>query len=461
MNTKRHRHFVAVPLAAFLMLAVAGMETVLKVGAEGLVGASTVRFEAGSTATDFQTGWHFSGTLQPGSIVSADKSGEHTELLHGHATLRSTGFTEVTAGNVRIAALAASFTVLHDESSTTVAPLTAPVIVSYGADTKVLVPGMQLTVTMSGKATVATVPVDWYMQELQAIKLLSDAVIPSSSQGTSRADTQADLARLLSRGRITTDVFADMDAAAFSLDATGMTSRLLLLRLLQENARTDTDASQAIASAMSEDRFLVTELQALLPLQITTLQKPVAEAHIRLWEKTALSRGLTDAASAVSLLRENADFPERLRRAGYPEQSILWQHALSYVGTTLRTTLTGDALTSMDNALSVINRADIEEEVYAAPVAAPYVPVTHWSESELIALVSHTLTSKGVLMAVTTELAPDTPTQTVRVSGVFIAEQGSDVPYVFTFDVARSLITDIKRNGKELPNTVPVDVFFR
>lgn len=450
---------MAFPLAVFLMLAVMGMESALQVGAEGLSGASVVRFKADTNPIDFQTGWMLSGTLHAGTTVSASKNGEHFELLHGHAVLRSTGFTELTLGSVRVSALAASYAALHDESSTTVVPLTAPVVVSYGSDTKVLVPGMQLTVTADKKVTIATVPQGWYAEQMQTVKLLSDSVIPSDVSG--REGAQARLARMLSHGRITTDSFTAADADTLIVDSTGTALRLLLLRLLQEDARTDTEASKRIAEAISEDRFLATELVTVLPLHISTLQKPVAEAHIRMWEKSALSLGLTDSASIMSVLRNFADFPQKLTRAGYPEQSELWQHALAYVGTILRTTLSGEALASMDATLDIINRGDIEEAPEAKPVAAVYVPATKWSESELIAIVHHTLTAKGVLMAVTTELAPDTPTQTVRVSGVFMSEQGRDVPYVFTFDVARELISDIKRNGKELPNTVPVDVFFR
>jgi len=459
MNTKKHRHFVALPLAVFLMLAVAGMESVLQVGAEGFAGASVVRFQAETNPIDFQTGWILSGTLDTGSDLSADKTGEHPELHRGHAVLRSTGFTELHVGIVRVSAFAASYTALHDESSTTIAPITAPVIVSYGTDTKVLVPGMQLTVMADRKVTLASVPSDWYAQQMQTVKLLMESVIPVDA--VDREDRQADLARMLSHGRITADSYTEAETRTFELDSSGTALRLLLLRLLQEDARTDTEASSLIASAVSNDRFLATELITALPFQIGTLQKPVAEAHIRMWEKSTVSLGLTDSASAISVLRTYADFPEKLTRVGYPEQSMLWQHSLAYVGTILRTTLSGEALKDMDATLAIINRGDIREEPTLPKTPAPYVPATHWSESELTTIVHHVLTAKGVLMAVTTELVPDTPTQTVRVSGVFVAEQGSDVPYVFTFDVARSLITDIKRNGKTLPNAVPVDVFFR
>lgn len=450
---------MAFPLAVLLMLGVTGVESVLQAGAEGLAGASVVRFQADTNPIDFQSGWILSGTLSSGTVVSADKTGQHPELHRGHAVLRSTGFTELTAGSLHVSALAASYAALHDESSTTVAALTAPVIVSYGSDTKVLVPGMQLTVTTDGKVSMATVPSDWFLQQMQTVKLLADSVIPSDASG--QEDAQADVARMLSGGRITADSFTETEKSTFDVDSTGTAQRLFLLRLLQEESRTESEASALIAEAISKDRFLATELITVLPLQIGTLQKPVAEPHIRLWEKSALSLGLTDSASAIAVLHTYADFPEKLTRAGYPEQSMLWQHALAYVGTILRTTLSGDALTSMDATLTVINQSDIEEAPEAMSAPALYVPATDWSESELIAIATQTLSSKGVLMAVTTELAPDTPTQTVRVSGVFIAEQGSDVPYVFTFDVARNLITDIKRSGKELPNTVPVDVFFR
>lgn len=461
MHTKTHRHFVAFPIAVFLMIVITGFDTVLSVSSADLAGASVVRFTAEKTPVDFQSGWMLSGTLEPNSAVRADKSGEHPELIRGQALIRSSDFTELTVGSVRVHALAASYVAIRESSSVTVAALSSFVLVTTDTETVIVAPGMQFTVNAAGKVQTALLPPEWYNEKLQAAKMLRESTVPEISANSSRLAQQAQLARLLLDGRITQETFSVLEFATQQLGTDGVVERLLLLRLLQEGFRTDADVSALISTKIAEDKFLSSALVPVLPLSIAVLRKPVAEAHIQLWEKSALSLGLTDSAAALSLLHRYAQLPEQLTRTGYPQQSLLWQKALSYVGTTLRTTLSGQAVQDLDADLAVINRSGVSAEPEVKKKASVYVPVTHWSETELIEIVRSTIIAQGVLVAVTTQLAPDTPTQTVRVTGVYKAEQGSDIQYEFTFDVARNVVRDIVRNGKQLPNAVTVEQFFR
>lgn len=452
MHTKTHRHFVAVPLAVLLMLAVAATESILPAGAAGVIGASGVRFATAETATDFEVGWMLTGTLETQSALHADRSGRHIELVRGQVLLRSSGLTELTMGNVTVVALASSYVALHDTTSSTVVPLSAPVLLITSSEMMVLVPGSQLSINAASTISTATVPPDWYAERMQALKLLPETISPS-------VGPHSELAAILETGRITPAVFTHALELVRHLDPSGTAERLLLVRLLQEESRTDDDVSVRIAEVIAADKFLASELVSALPLLVAALGKPVAAVHIDAWEQATLSMGLTNNTAAVAVLRRYTGFPQMLSRAGYPNQSLLWQRALTSVAQTLRTTLSGAALTDLDTELAILMRGELTEQpALSAPVVS--APSTNWSEQQLIAIVRTMLTSKGVLMAVTTELVPDTPTQTVHVRGVFMAEQGADIPYVFTYDVARGRIANIVRDGKEMPIAVPVETFF-
>lgn len=462
MHTKTHRHFVAVPLTIVLMIVIAGTHTLIPAGAAELTRASDVRFAADSVSMDFDVGWMIAGTLEPSSVLRANNSGEALELVTGQALIRSIGFTELAVDSVKVHALAASYVALRDRTSVTVAALSSFVIVTTQHETVILAPGMQMTFQEGKDVQTAPVPEHWYAEKLQAAQLLRESIIPDGSRDhPAHRDLQAVLAQTLRDGRIISDVFASAHSAAEDVDGAGMAQRLLLLRLLQEGTRTDTDASLALAEQIAADRFLSIELVSLLPHTVKILMRPVADEHIRFWEKSALSRGLEDREAVLALLHQNVLLPQQLLRAGYPQQSALWQRALSSVGTTLRTTLSAQEVQSLDKDLAVINRSDVATESDNTAVTPVYIPATHWSEAELLQIVREQLFTGRVLTAVTTQLAPDTPTQTVRVTGVFMAEQGTDVPYDFTFDVARQTISAIVRDGKNLPNSVPVEQFFR
>ncbi len=457
MDTKIHRHFVALPLTILLMLAVAGFQSVLPVGAADVSGAPTVRFKTDATPLDFQVGWILSGMLERDVALRVDESGEHTELLKGQALIKSTGLTELSMGKLKVHALAASYAALHGDTSSTVVPLTAPVIVTSGEDIAVVVPGMQISINSLGKMTSSTVPPDWYAERLEALKLLPEIVIPPADE----SNAQVQLAHFLADGgRITAVALSSAEATARLLDPSGVVSELLFLRLLQEAQWTDEDASRVLADNISQDRFLASELVPTLPLLVATLLKPVSDRQIQVWEKSALSLGITDSAAIISVFHRFSGFPQGLARAGYPRQSLLWQHAFYSVGTILGTTLSGKQRTDLEADLAIITRGDNVDAHIENTVQSMPGPTTHWSEAELTAIVFEILLSRGVLIASTLQLASDTPTQTVRVTGVFIAEQGTDTAYAFTVDVSRKLITDIIRDGKKLPNAVPTDVFF-
>ena len=435
MNQKTHRHFVAFPLTVFLMLAVAGVQAALPGTSADLTGAATVKFGATSTPVNFQVGWLLAGTLGHDSLLRTDKSGEHSVLVRGQVLMRSQGLTELSIGTqTKIRALSASYVALHDGTTTTVVPLTAPIIVSRGDKVSIAVPGMQVVIDKTGALQSATVPQDWYTERVQALKLLKDVSIMDVSD-SSRDLKHASLSRLIKDGRITADTFLKASALAHDIDPSGMALRLLYLRLLQEEPRTDDDVSEALSTKISEDRLLSSEMVFTLPLLVATLMKPVAEPHIELWQKSAVSLGLVDISSALSLVHRFAGFPEQLERAGYPQQSFLWQRALSSVASVLSTTLSGQALADLQADQAVITRGDHPSEQTQKTDAVSPGTMTNWSEQQLTSLVQSMLFSHGALMAVTTTLVPDTVTQTVRVSSVFIAVQGIDVPFEFTIDV--------------------------
>ncbi len=462
MHTKTHRHFVAFPIAVLLMLSLSVVQAVLPAGAtEGHVG-STALFRATKTPVDFHVGWMLRGTLEPDSALRTDKTGEHSELLRGEVLLLSRGMSQLTLGTVTVHALNSPYVALRQATTLTVVPLTYSVIVTHGDQHIIVIPGMQLTVDAAGTPTVSTVPTDWYAHRLQAAKLLPESSLPASLESMNdRENMQVSLAHLLTGSRMTAPTFLQAIHITNALDPTGESQRLLFLRLVQEESKADAEATQALSEKVSDDPLLMKELMSALPFMAMFRMRPIAEIHVRQWEKSVLSLGLRDTDSAISLLQQYAALPHLLTRAGYPKQSLLWQSALRSVAINLRATVSGQDRTDIDDVLAIIAQGDMpKEQVTLTKEPVPEEAMTHWSEKQLIAIVSSMLLSHDVLMAVTTVLAPDTPTQTVRVTGVFIAEHGADIPYAFSVDVTRGLITNIIRDGKKLPNAVPIDVFF-
>ncbi len=459
MHKKTHRHFVAFPIVVLLMLAVVGVQNMKPVVTADLTRTRTVRLHADVEPKDFTSGWLLSGVLDSHSVLVTDVRGEHMELLRGQALIRSTGLTTLLARETTIHALVSSYVVIVEHETITVVPLTAPLLLTHDETISVVVPGMQVMIDTVGQLKEATVPSEWYAQYVQASQRLMDVSITDSSDA--RSQKQAHLARIIMRDRITTETFADALGIANDLDPSGVAVQLLLVRLLQEHSRTDADVSAVLSTKISEDHFLASSLVSRLPVLVRTLMKPVAEPHIRLWEKSAVSRGLVDFASILSVLHDTAGFPAQLSFSGYPQQSLLWQHALSSVATTLRSTVSGQPLLDLQSALAVIARGELPQKPVDTVVETSQESSTHWSAEQLVAQAKNLLLLHGVLMTVTSQVLPDIHTQSVRVTGIYLAEQGRDVPYEFTIDMSRNILSHIVRDAIQLPNSVPVDVFFQ
>lgn len=423
MHAKTHRHFVAVPLSVLFLLVIAGVQSTLSVLASDLTGAAAVRHDL--------------------------------ELAQGESLIRSAGLTEHRLGAARVHALGASFVALHDAASSTVVPLTAPVMVTRESEAVLVVPGMQLLIRSTGDMTLSTVPAAWYKERLHSAKL-----VPEIASSVDPGEPQAELSQIVRDGRITMVSYARAFEIAKALDPSGIALQLLQVRLLQEEQRTDDGVSLTLAKTIAENAVMSEQLVSALPVLVGTLQKPVAEAHIDGWALRALAVGLADSERILALLHRRAMFPHELARAGYPRQSRLWQHALLSVGTTLRTTLSEQQRTSLDADLAVVIRGDVVSAPPQELSPAARRLTTHWTPDVLSALVSEMLLTHGVLMGTTTELVPDIAAQTVRVTGVFLSQEGRDVPYAFTVDVSGTQVRDILRDGQRLPNAVPIDVFF-
>jgi hypothetical protein len=260
-------------------------------------------------------------------------------------------------------------------------------------------------------------------------------------------------------GRMTAAIYEALRTAA----GTGTEEmRLLLIRLALRGARTDADAARMITDDFLADDILKDEFTRLLPSLAMTSAKPVQPELIRAWAGEVIRQGLKDGTGSALLIRDAAVLPAALTQAGYPLQAREWKSSLGRAAAVLKTTVSAPnrAVLAGAEQLFLTSAGPVADAPDDAPAEKP-APATSWTADELSAITRDTLVSHGALIATSTAFTADAETQTVLVQGVFVAENGKDVPYTFTYDPAASVLRQIRRDGRLLPNAVPVQTFFR
>jgi hypothetical protein len=83
------------------------------------------------------------------------------------------------------------------------------------------------------------------------------------------------------------------------------------------------------------------------------------------------------------------------------------------------------------------------------------------TDPELLAAAKSLLLQKKILQGLGTAVSvlSDEP-DAVRVEGVFLTEEGRDVPYALTLDFQKNVVRSVVRDGRKLPNAVPFAAFF-
>jgi hypothetical protein len=448
MNTQKHRHFVAAPVLTLVLLCVFAVHSALPVGASVLT-SDSVELRATEKAETMQIGDFTAVKIEPGSVFSANDAGDALTLKKGQALIRSDALSATTIGKTIVHALDGSFLVIREGSITTIAPLSAPIIVITQTEEIPLLPGSQ-AIVKSEAASVRRVPAEWFAEQRKLadslkIEKSDTAVLPMLVAG-------------VQSGRLTEVSLQSLITESTELDETHVLMRLVLVRLLLETTRLDEKAATLLARTMTEEAMLQT-IASSLPGFVQTLGKSLPPPVIQEWKQAALSAGLDDTPTMLRAIHESVSLPRLLKDAGFPVQSTLWRDALLHVAQMMRTSVPAVDLPTLDADIATITRGMTIIDVPAEDITEK--SSTNWSEEELVTLVRNLLITHGVLMGTMTELVPNVAKQTVDVSGVFIGEKTGDAPYKFTVDVAYHRITSIVRAGELQPNTLTVDAFFK
>lgn len=433
MHTQRHRHIVAIPLVALAMLVIAGLNHLMPVHAALVMEEFEVHLEA-TRDQPFQIGAGMSGLLYAGSVLGANRDGHALTLAQGQVVLIPTGFATLDTGDIRVL-FDSSVSVIRD-TRTTIVALKNPVIVVKQDTRYVVLFGQQLSVDPAGVVSVSTVSSSWLSETLS--KTISTADVDTS--------------------RVTSDSYRRL---LLDVDPTTDQYRLLLLRLISLGARTDDDVAKQITADIVGDSFLYSALPSMLPQAALLVGTPVQTPLIAAWADSVIASGVRDGNATTTLLVQAAELPSALEERGYPVQATLWRSALLRAIAILRPTVSAESAVLLAQAHVMLTADMRPEDAQVEPSAQYSVPTTSWTFDELRAMTQDVLVRHGALIATSTALVPDISSQTVLVQGVYVAEQGRDVPYTFTYDPALQELRSIIRDGEQLPNAVPVDIFFQ
>lgn len=481
MHKQKHRHLVAAPIAILAILTVAGLSNLVPARAEVDSGRMTVRLSSPNADQTFAIGGGVAGILRQGSALLADDFGSRLALKEGQMLLRASEFVSLDLGDsITASAVRGSFVAVREGGAVTVAALDTPLVIANGTSNIVLAPGSQSTFKPGQPGTVTTIGSEWYTTQLSDLAMLSAPVLPAighqglaaaidqhdlkdcvsivSEGHLSHSDLRSALSTLLQSGHIDVTTYDCIRSFSDSLDPPGTLRELSLLTLAAEGARTDTTASAAIAGDFTSDPMLRSALPDVLPLLAIVTLKPLQPSLLDIFPTAVIETGLSDPARAVAILQRTAMLPKALVSAGLPLQSEAWKSVIARAITVLKTTVPEEQRSALDASLTqVLGVQTVKEQPVAS---AKPVPTTHWSADELTAITRDVLMTHGALVATTTALTPDTEAQTVRVEGVFIAEGGWNVPYGFSYDPGSETVKEITRDGRKLPNAVPLKTFF-
>lgn len=480
MNKQKHRHLVALPIAVLAILTVGVCSHLLPVQAEADGTRLTVHLRASDRDEVFSIGSAVAGMLRSSSELLADDAGSRLSLKRGQVLLQTAEPLTLEAGDtMRVIVAYGAFVAVRDADAVTIAALDTPVLIEQGGVKSVLEPGRQVRVASGLPEQRTAIGSDWFTAQWSDLTLLpSVRITPIQDQDLraaidarpsactaiadaghiARSDLRSALATLLSGRRIDTDVYHCIRSLTRALDGSDTMTSLALLLLATEGGRTDTAASSLISEDFIRDPFLKTVFPVTIPVLAVTSQRPVQAPLIHAFGSTVIQIGLASPAQAIRLITNAAHLPRTLATAGLPMQSDAWKSSLVRAVVVLKTTVPDADRSALDAAFSDILRKPVIAA--AAPVVVKEVPSTHWTEDELTAITRDILVTHGALLATTTTLTPDAETQTVLVEGVFIAEDSGNVPYVFTYNPGKERVTKIIRDGRRLPNAVPVQTFF-
>lgn len=482
-----HRHIIAVPVMFLAMVMIAAVNASLLVHAsQSSSGMGEWTLTAQASARDFSIPLTIAGRLDPGGSLAVADNGQRLRLSEGTAHLRAMGLISVDVPSaIRVDALAADFSLIAEPDAVTVVAVSAPVLATRGDRTWVVPPKHQLRIASSGNARLSGIPGEWLESEAALFRTMQtfdpaasvpqvealDAAIARGAYADALAAVGAtapdpvSVAPLLSKvlggdGPFT----SDRVTLAFALVRTRsspLLSALLALRLAQEGERIEEKAASLVVRELASSA-LAGDLPSAVPLLAAALGRPLVSGIVDQWETETIRLVVLDSAAALPVFREAAPLlPAQYVQAGFPRQAEFWEQAIANVSAVLSPLLPADERTTLERDLQSAHLHDMEDQP-TAPSSVTSSAAVSRSDQELLSFTRQLLREHGVMLStLTTVKVVSDRADTVRVEGVFIAEEGRDVPYAFTVDIAQNRIAEIVRDGVRLPNGLPVSQFFK
>jgi len=441
---------------------------------------------AQASARDFSIPLTVAGRLDPGGSLAVTDSGQRLRLTQGTAHLRAVGLTAVDVPfAVRVDALAADFSLIAEPDAVTVVAVSAPVLATRGDRTWVVSPKRQLRIDSSGNARLSGVPGEWLESEAALFRTMQafdpaasvpqvealDAAIARGAYADALAVVGVSAPDPVSASPLLSKVLggdepftSDRVTLAFALVRTRSSplfSTLLALRLVQEGERIEEKAAPLVVRELASSP-LADDLPSIVPLLAAALGRPLVPGIVDQWKTETIRLVAMDPAAAFPVFRETAPLlPALYIQAGFPRQARLWEEAIANVSAVLSPLLPVDERTTLERDLQAARLRDAEDQP-TAPSSVASLTAHSRPDQELLSFTRQLLREHGVMLStLTTVKVVADRADAVRIEGVFIAEEGRDVPYAFTVDIAQDRIVGIVRDGVRLPNGLPVSQFFK
>ncbi len=479
----RHRHFIAMPLMAILLLGVGGLGTLTKAaipdvsrGGEEVVVSQDEERQFSFTERALNV------LLQPHSKVALLDRTQALRMEVGSAILKASDLVSIDLGfGAEATLLLSSATLLRDTQSVTVVALTAPLIVSRAGSDWILPPQYQLRIASDGSVQRSKVPQEWFSDQRAASQALPVIPLPQLAEDrqslvdailASDAPSDEVLQNILSLSdvdrRTLVAMFIDESSpeisfatvnAAFTVADTFADHRmqqLVLLRFLLLQDRMHEDTANGITLRLASTSFSPSEFIFAVPSIALSTLRPLAPSLIDAWTKIALESGALDPSRTASVLQPLLSrLPASYDMQGYPKQAMLWQEATARIAVVLTPLLAHADGVSIDESARTLSEPATQNTL-SSPIAAPK------SYVQEVERVRNFLLQKNTLFTAGTTIESDSDDSgCMRVSDAYLAHASSDQSFTFSLCLDEGMVRRIVREGKRLPNDVPILAFFR
>ncbi len=513
----RHRHFVAVPLFALLLV-------LPLLSGDGRHAAASALVQSTETATDrpVAPGNGTRGVLFAGGRLDGD--GGNLFLSRGSVLLTGDGLVRLRAGSAVLTALGGALRAGADAGALTVAAIDTPVVVSFGERVIIIPAGMQRrwetdAPAMEGAEGLAdqihfllALPSEFLREQVSLLRGLpaedtsvtpgatlvppmpSALLFPAAQKRALERDGEGKVRRLAAAivagdgaaaRRFLSDEAVRLALRQAGVDAlarlltTSVSSPSVLLDLLPFVNDPDLLLLGCVHPALREAFWTADAALTLSPpaLQTCLYQVPSSDlqaeplsglVHDRWFGhlQAFLAASPAPEAELSAFLRSMASFRARLVRREYPERLRRYGADIDLLSRDLRDLLTDVANIEVASWSEIVapppatepDFPEPETVVSASSVSSEARPPERPDQTR--AAVYEALRTAGALFTTQTAIRAVTD-DAAAVEGILFSTAAGDHSYDFTFDVARTELQDIRRDGVALPYNLPLDAFLK